>query len=83
MDLLALFSGKQVTGEEGESFPSFAAENAFNQSYAGNRTLCRPLGTRAKRDCYQNLLNPLSANENGLQRCRLVEISLFPATLLH
>lgn len=30
-------------GEEGESFPSSAAENVFNQSYAGNQTLCQPL----------------------------------------
>lgn len=42
-DPLELFSGKQVTGEEGESFPSFAAENVFNQSNAGNQTLCQPL----------------------------------------
>lgn len=38
-----LFSGKQVTGEEGKSSPSFAAENVFNQSYADLQAFCQPL----------------------------------------
>lgn len=64
MDLFALFSGKQVTGEEGELFPSFAVENIFNRSYAGEPNTLPAPGTCANRVCYQNLLSPLSANEN-------------------
>lgn len=46
MAMLVLFSGKQVTGEEGHLFPSFAAENVLNQSSAGNQTFCQLLVQR-------------------------------------
>lgn len=47
-NLLVLFSGKQVTGEEGEAFPSFAPANVFNQSHSGTQTLCQPLWSSCK-----------------------------------